>query len=215
MTISAVSQLHSDAGSKFKIWKNEIYKKEQFLDFAFIPTSEETWSISGVTFIDCEVIKGTCIFQSQLSLSDIYFENFRCGDAVHISSSVKIENTVFIGGEMSSMLWLRDIEETPEAEQCNLNAPQLDIRNFFAEVSITDVDVSFITIDPCKHIVVDETWLKEIDWNIKGLSLTSYWRILARKVKASRSHKGVFSIPLGERRSKLLEELNLIREQLD
>ncbi len=170
--------------------------------------------VERVEFVDCSVSPGTCQIDGGAVLREVTFEEFSCGDALHISSDVFLDRVRVIGRKKLSMIWIK----APAREPMELDYSSvewcLDIREFYGEVSIAGPPADKILRDPDRHVVFDRSVLEGVDWTGVGVSPLSYWKILAKKYRRASPQCVASTPPEGGRNyERSMRELDVLRAQ--
>lgn len=196
-----------------------LYEKDflgvTFTDFSLRPSAGHQMELSNVKFDNCAVSNGTCVIRKGVSLKNVTFKDFECGDALHISAEVFLENVKIVGLKKPAMLWVRAQEDDGESKRDkNDLLIALDITDYEGEVSITGLPSSKVALNPDCHVVVRADWLEQVDWKGKGFSPLSYWKLMAKKVVADKSMEGIFSIPskTGKNYERSMMELGILKK---
>lgn len=172
------------------------FLNEKFYDFTLRPTAGCIAEISDVHFDNCIVTSGTCLIRKGSILRNVVFTDFKCGDAMHISSEVTLDNVKIKGEKYPQMLWIRPQNEHQIIHTLNEDYLfSLDISEFKGEVSITGISTKKVLINTEKHIIVKSKWMDSVNWKELGIGGLSYWKMMAKKVASDRSEEGIFSLP--------------------
>ncbi len=197
------------------ILAGKTYNEEVFKDFTVNPLPGNIISIVNTEFNKCKVSIGTCMLMKGTVLKEVTFNDFNCGDALHISSEAILDKVKIIGPKFPKMIWIRPESQGDQRDDHNKVSVEwmLDISNFNGEVSITGLPVNKVKIDTEKQVIVGAEIFKKLDWKRLGLSSLSYWRLLAKKVEVDSSSEGIFSIPKKTDRDyeRSINELKILR----
>ncbi|MFM2479657.1 hypothetical protein [Celerinatantimonas sp. MCCC 1A17872] len=192
---------------------NKKYFDVSFDDFMLNPMDNKRMKICDVTFDKCKILSHQAYIMKGVTLNNVIFEDFNCGDILNISSEAELVNVKIIGGDSPKMIWIRpeskNITNSNYSKHC-----QLDISEYSGEVSITGVSVELIKINTQEHILIRVKRFNSIDWNSLGISALSYWKIMLRKVIADNSESGIFSLPpsTGKNYHRSMNELLILKE---
>lgn len=195
--------------------ENRVFSNVVFEDFAICPTIGQSVTVSSVHFENCRVSPGTCMIRAKTLIKDVTFTNFRCGDAMHISSEVHLDRLRIIGKKYPRMVWVRPENERSTVRLENTDVEfLLDISEFYGEVSITGIPTEKCIRDSSRHVVVHVDPWKSVDWKSLGISGLSYWKLMAKKAAVENSPAGIFSMPPKNSRNyeKSVHELQILRQ---
>lgn len=210
---SIMNYMLKDEGGNLSL-SDKIFNEEKFSDFLIRPLLDQSIVISNVHFDHCSTVDGVCSIKKGVELKQVIFTEFQCGDVLHISAEAYLENVKIQGSGFPKMLWVRPQDESGKTNP-SINGPDiyLDIGDYKGEVSITGLPADKVLMDYQNHVVVRSNLLERVDWKALGISALSYWKLMAKKVKADKSTEGIFSLPSRKSRNyeKSLEELKVLR----
>lgn len=194
--------------------REEVFEDVVFDDFVINPKEGAAVSLVDAAFVRCSVPLGSCAISKRVTLRNVLFEDFDCGDRMRVSAEADLQGVV-IRGEYPKMIWIRP-ENGGDHRDVAVSklAFAVDIKNYSGEVSITGVPIDRVVFNPVDHVAVKADWLQSIDWKEMAVSGLSYWRILAKKVVADGAREGVFSMPprSGRRFERSMQELEVLRK---
>jgi hypothetical protein len=190
----------------------KTYERAVFSDMVIAPPIGTYASIVNCVFKNCETSPGTCLIRSNVSLENVSFIDFDCGDALRISSGAKLRK-VTIAGRFPRMLIVRPEEgavvdiSVPDKPSFNL-----DISKFTGTVEIIGYGGPAVKKDPSRHVTVEHKWKSQVDWKSLGIGLASYWRVFLSKLSSFGAEQGVFSLPepSSKKYSEALREMELL-----
>ncbi len=175
---------------------------EQFV----FPASRERVTIGNCSFVDCCTTIGTCQIDSGTRIENVVFENFACGDAIHIDRSVHLSNLVIRGKKPSKVIVKPSGDEGETATDHSSDSIALDISGYQGDVEVLGLPSTAVRYNPERHICVHGNWKKRSDeWRAAGVGPLSYLGICLKKVTLGSHECGFFGLP--RPRSKLYEEV--------
>ncbi|MCC9600755.1 hypothetical protein LOC67_09280 [Stieleria sp. JC731] len=186
----------------------EKFLGAEFSDLTLSPMTGRQLLIEKVTFEDCRVSPGTCVITSGVSMSEVRFSNLDCGDALTISSEVRLDRVV-VEGTFPPALVVQPEERG--LHQSNASAAkdfQLDVSGFMGDVCILGLPADRIQTDADRHAKVRLSWNEQLDWKALGIGPFSFWRIFLKKLAVFEAAEGVFSLPVrtDKHYSEIVEE---------
>lgn len=216
MTKKSFSEyLNKGSGDLFYL-ENRKFTKEKFSDFTLRPTVQQRLVISDVDIEGCNVESGACVIRKGVTLKNVTIKDLSCGDALHVSSEVNMDNVKIVGNNKPAMVWVRrQSDEEVESDAYDDDHIALDISGYSGEVSITGIPAKFVKRNPEEHIVIDVRLLESVDWKGLGFSSLSYWKLMAKKVAAAKAKEGIFSLPpkSGKNYERSISELDILRRE--
>jgi hypothetical protein len=196
------------------ILSDATFSGKTFHNFEVNPPHHRAFVIRDVVFEDCKVSPGTCFITRGVTLENVVFKNFQCGDAMHIASEVVMRNVTIEGRYRPKMLWIRP-SIGAEAGMAGRNEEcALDITGYTGEVSITGVDVNGVKTNPDQQVKMRLEAIRSVDWKSLQGGMLGYWRIMAKKIEADGAREGIFSVPAKESRNydKAMADLEFLRK---
>lgn len=193
--------------------ENAVFNRKRFLDFSLRGAGSKEFKLVNVSFEDCLVDPGVFSIAPGVSMEKVNFENFECGDAMHIAAEVCMNDVVIRGKNLPKMLWIKPSICVAGGAVCF--PASIDISEYRGELSVTGLDVTGIKFNPVEHVPMKLEKMMTVDWQALGISMLSYWRILAKKIRADGATSGLFSLPpvSGKNYQKSMMELGILRSQ--
>jgi hypothetical protein len=188
-----------DAGHK--VLSGRTFEKEQFYDLELPPDHRTPTRIEHCKFMNCSTSPGTSIIGAEVTLNDVVFHNFACGDAIYINAAAELKEVV-ISGRKPSRVFVQPgtiVSLPADLDGFVMSEPQdtefqLDISAFRGHVKIVGIRSRMVRKDPMRHVSVHAKWKDEIDWD--GLDIQStYWKSFFFSVSELTEGEGVFSLP--------------------
>ncbi|MCS7467183.1 hypothetical protein NZK35_11065 [Stieleria sp. ICT_E10.1] len=175
---------------------------EQFV----FPTSRERVTIRNCSFVNCGTTIGTCQIDSGTRIENVVFENFACGDAIHIDRSVHLSNLIIRGKKPSKVIVKPTGIEGETFADHSADSIALDISGYQGDVEILGLPATSVRHNPERHFCVHGKWDERSgEWRAAGVGSLSYLGICLKKVTLGSHECGFFGLP--KPRSKLYEEV--------
>ncbi|WP_144055132.1 hypothetical protein [Rhodopirellula baltica] len=178
---------------------------ESYEQFVF-PASQERVTIRNCSFVNCCTTIGTCQIDFGTRIENVVFENFACGDAIHIDRSVHLSNLIIRGKKPSKVFVKTTGNEGQAVANHGHDAIALDISGYQGDVEVLGLPATTVLHNPERHICVHGNWNERSgEWRAAGVGPLSYLGICLKKVTLGGHECGFFGLP--KRRSKLYEEV--------
>lgn len=194
------SDWHVEEFDKIRVIRDQSREDTVISDFSFAePRDGHGIRFENVHLTRCTTVPGTCLLLGNVSLENVSFVDFDCGDAIRIKVTGRIERVVIAGRKPRAL-----IVKSPGASVAD---DGLDIEAFQGEVDIAGIPVSSVRRSAQKHVGLivpaEEAWAR------LGISPTSYWRTMAHRIADEGAMEGVISLPRsrGKRYERHMEEL--------
>jgi len=178
---------------------------DSYEQFVF-PASQERVTIRNCSFANCCTTIGTCQIDSGTRIENVVFENFACGDAIHIDRSVHLSNLIIRGKKPSKVIVKPTGKEGETFSDHSPDVIALDISGYQGDVEILGLPSTAVLHNPKRHICVHGSWKERSgEWRAAGVGPLSYLGICLKKVTLGGHECGFFGLP--KPRSKLYEEV--------
>lgn len=196
--------------------ENATFNNETFEQFALRPAVGTTATLVNVQLVGCRITPGTCLIREGAILRDVLFDEFECGDAMHINAEAFLERVVIKGRRSPKRVEIKPHNDDRSGlfERYGDIDLALDLSDFYGEVSVIGVPADKVKINPDQHVRIMCDRFDNTDLKALGIGGLSYWKLIAGKVAGAGVREGVFSLPSKKVRNyeKSMNELKKLVE---
>jgi len=148
-----------------------------------------------------------------ITLSNVIFDDFDCGDALRINSECVCQNVTIVGRRPTSLFVRPGDDVTLDSIPTN-DLVAFDISRFTGEVEIIGYAGREVKKDVARHVSIYSNWKTEVDWKKLGIEGLSFWHITMQKAEDGNAGRGVFSLPSpkSKKYQKIIEQRALLEE---
>ncbi len=177
------------------------YDRRVFRDLTIALPPKSTL-IHDVTFNRCRVDPGACRFSGDVTLRNVVFDSFDCGDTLYVGAQVTLDRVVIRGVRKPGRVEIRPITgETGRASQAGVEWA-LDLSEYGGTVLVYGIPRQLIRRGPTQ-VAVDLGGLRGRSWADLGIGRTSYWGLTGWLMDSIGVRHAVVNLPA--RRSKHYE----------
>lgn len=178
-----------------EVLSGRTFENSSFSAIEILPKIGQQTRVENCKFVNCSTSPGTCVIGSGVTLKRVEIQNLDCGDAIRIDSNATLWEVVIKGSKPNALI-VQPESELRLASMLHSHCEfQLDISEFYGEVTIVGLGRDMVKKDPNRHVTVECKWKDEIDWKGLGIGPFSYWRIFLKKLAVFGAEIGVFSLP--------------------
>jgi len=215
MTIKydAIKNFLVDTGGT-KILSDRIFENCIFHDFTLGASQGETVNLSNVKIINSKVFPGSCKINDSIILENIVFDEFDCGDAMHVSSGVIFNNVKISGKRFPKMLWVKQSIGQEENGVTLDYECDLDVSSFYGDLNIVGLKLTGVERDSSRQIGIKIKLFESVNWKKLDIRRGSYWRLMANRIESSNALEGLISLPDAKSQSycKSMQELEVLKK---
>lgn len=177
------------------VLEDKVLEKEQFKHFDFNFPLGRRALVKNVKFLGCSTTIGTCVIDSGFVLDRVEFSNFKCGDAIRISSETILREVIVTGRKPSALLIRPENEGFYSMPPIGEEAFQIDISGFLRMVEIIGRWGEAVRRDPERHVAIKAAWKEQVDWDALEIGPLGFWRHALKKLLYFNADEGVFTLP--------------------